>query len=696
MKKRLLPLILLFSISGICFSQNCFVDSTAAIGGDGTSWLTAYNDLQLALNDPIHPDTIFIAKGTYKPAGFGGDIEARFIINSDLVLLGGFPSGGGDRDPAAHPTILSGDLNEDDILDDFETNREDNSMTVVLLMDTVQTVFDGLTISHGHAPTTEPDETGHAGGMYARLNNGGELIIRNCLFTQNLATRFGGGLFVLNNEEGGETPFLIENSVFQSNAAGSYGGGIHMVQWGDNSTAIVRGCQFLNNNAEGNGGGFSYFSIQNLSVNSFLEIEDCYFSQNSVEEFNGSALFALLRGENSNLNLTNSSFVENGPSLFGAVGIWGATWEQWAVASGTVNLTDCLFEDNTATYSAGLSWGSLEDLEGFFNWNMVNCDFIGNHATEIGGAMEIYGESASEMTIEGCNFIENSAGIEGGAISTVTNHPEFVANMRNCIIERNSSQAGAAIVANNFTEVPGQTQDAHITFENCLMTQNSGEVGSVNLYNIGTVKLLNCTIVDNPAGGIVQNDSSTLTLQNTIIANPGHTEYTAANDDVLSSYGGNLILDNSLDNLTLPSDQTGVAPGFDSNYFPIDGSNLVNSGINDGVTAMYDLEGNVRIQMDYIDIGAYESPYISVDVREVYVGEIMVSPNPTDSYLNVQLPNTSIPPFDVEVFNAMGSLLESHNLNANEEIDVKHLPSGIHFIKVLEGNKTYTGQFIKK
>ena len=86
---------------------------------DGISWPHAYSDLQDAL-EKAHPgDSILVAKGTYKPAGSGGDVTAKFLINIDITLLGGYPNGGGDRNPDMYETILSGDLNGDDVEDIF-------------------------------------------------------------------------------------------------------------------------------------------------------------------------------------------------------------------------------------------------------------------------------------------------------------------------------------------------------------------------------------------------------------------------------------------------------------------------------------------------------------------------------------------------------------------------------------------------
>ena len=201
MKKRLLPFILLLSFSGICFSQNRFVDSTALAGGDGTSWATAYHDLQLALNDPSNPDSIFVAEGTYKPDEAGGNNIVSFSITQDVILLGGFPSGGGEREPVLNKTILSGDLNGDDVEGDFVTARTDNAKTVVFIESNISnaTVIDGFIIKNGHSDGISNNPFGRGGGMYSW----GSPVIRKCIFEQNFASFNGGGVYARESDAQG-------------------------------------------------------------------------------------------------------------------------------------------------------------------------------------------------------------------------------------------------------------------------------------------------------------------------------------------------------------------------------------------------------------------------------------------------------------------------------------------------------------
>jgi hypothetical protein len=109
---------------------------------NGTSWTNAYTDLQSALATANNEDTIYVAQGTYKP---GTDRAATFQLINGVTLLGGYPTGGGTRDPKTNVTTLSGDIGT-------PRDSSDNSYHVVTGSGTNSTArLDGFTVSSGNA-----------------------------------------------------------------------------------------------------------------------------------------------------------------------------------------------------------------------------------------------------------------------------------------------------------------------------------------------------------------------------------------------------------------------------------------------------------------------------------------------------------------------------------------------------------------
>ena len=149
--------------------QIIYVDIDANGLNNGSSWENAYTFLQDALADTeaaVKPVEIRVAQGTYTPdrnsisPDGSGNRDARFKLIDNVSIMGGY-AGFGETDPntrdiEAYETILSGDLNGDDInvndpcdLRDAP-NRGDNSSNVVMGSNTDATaVLDGFTITGG-------------------------------------------------------------------------------------------------------------------------------------------------------------------------------------------------------------------------------------------------------------------------------------------------------------------------------------------------------------------------------------------------------------------------------------------------------------------------------------------------------------------------------------------------------------------
>lgn len=244
---------------GLCPTR-VYVDASASAGGDGLSWATAFQGVQDALlyaASELTISEIWIAEGTYLPTA-GVDRSASFAPRAGLSLYGGFPTGGAgtvaEADPAAHPTVLSGDL----LLDDETIGTSDNSYHVVLGPTMGKVSLVGLTIEGGTADGIPPDDAG--GGVVVR--SGGTLEIRESIVRGNSALALGGGVVVVSQGE-----LLVTRSTLVANTAGQ-GGGVGLL----GVTGLNASASILSSTLSGNSAGVSGGAIAGLADCSLIVI----------------------------------------------------------------------------------------------------------------------------------------------------------------------------------------------------------------------------------------------------------------------------------------------------------------------------------------------------------------------------------------------------------------------------------------
>ncbi len=183
----------------------CRINAAAtAQSGDGADWPSAYSYLQDALGNAKCGE-IWVAAGVYYPdrSTAGGDMDspmASFRLTTDRALYGGF-TGTEDtrtqRNARIYPTILSGDLAQDDLADnqgvtvDATDIQGLNAYHVVSTAGVAQTtILDGFTITAGQALAAAPDDC--SGGLCKRAN--GTPVLTAVTFAGNAALT-GGALY---------------------------------------------------------------------------------------------------------------------------------------------------------------------------------------------------------------------------------------------------------------------------------------------------------------------------------------------------------------------------------------------------------------------------------------------------------------------------------------------------------------------
>ncbi len=273
-----------WTLASVAGAGVVYVDATASGAGNGSSWTDAYTTLTPALTAASSGDEIWVAAATYKPTATS-DRTLSFALKNGVGVYGGFAGTEtmrSQRDPVAHPTLLSGDIGAAGI-------SNDNSYHVVTADATVTAtgVLDGFTITNGQADGGNPGDEG--GGM---RDNGGNPTLSNLLFTGNFALSKGGGLRVLNG-----APTLL-NSSFVSNSVANTGAGGGMFA-GSGSSVYAQNCVFRSNVISGASVGGAGMDVggtitlvncvvatNNPSGAHFLgdnhTIKDCTFANNTV------------------------------------------------------------------------------------------------------------------------------------------------------------------------------------------------------------------------------------------------------------------------------------------------------------------------------------------------------------------------------------------------------------------------------
>jgi hypothetical protein len=274
---------------------------------DGTSWNNAFTEMQAALAAVTVNHEIWVAEGTYypDPNGLTDSRAATFQLKNGVALYGGFAgteTSHAWRDPAAHPTLLSGDLSKNGTL------NVGAAYHVVTGSGTDHTArLDGFTITAGNAD----GNIYSGGGMY---NNGGSPTLTNISFLHNSAS-FGGGMYnstqsspILNNvtfsdnsayDGGGmyndaSSP-ILNNVTFSDNSVYDGGG-----MYNDASSPTVRNTLFIGNWANNRGGGM-------LNINgSTPQLSSVTFMGNQASDHGGGLL-----NDQSNPTVTNVTFTAN-------------------------------------------------------------------------------------------------------------------------------------------------------------------------------------------------------------------------------------------------------------------------------------------------------------------------------------------------------------------------------------------------
>jgi hypothetical protein len=238
-----------------------YVNLNASGSNDGTSWTNAYVDLQSAFSSATSGDSIWVAKGTYKPTS-GTTRTIYFRLKSGISIFGAFSGNESSvdaRNVNSNLTILSGDIGN-------PGSASDNTYHVVYGSNINSTVIiDGFRITGGNIGSGS-----EGAGMY--LDNC-KTIVRNCHITDN-SSGYGGGIYQYNGS------LVVMNCRINENVANSHTGAA-MYCTGSGGTTMVYNTQFRNNVVDPSAATGILYVYGDLD----LLVDRCEFSGNHAKEY---------------------------------------------------------------------------------------------------------------------------------------------------------------------------------------------------------------------------------------------------------------------------------------------------------------------------------------------------------------------------------------------------------------------------
>lgn len=354
----------MFLAKGSATASPIYVDDDATPGGDGLTWATAFNDLQIALAAADSDAGIsenLIAQGTYRPTVANGVQTIAFSPRSGLTLRGGYAGVTGsdpsDRNIELYETILSGDLNGDD--GPNFTNRSENSHTI-LQITADDIVIEGLIVQGGEQTGCVIEKP---------------IEIRLCTFVANRGS-FGGAMLLI-GPVNSSTPVILEDCRFFRNLATNRAGAIHFLP-GDNPIEISR-CHFVENSS-GNVAGAVYIDTR------VAQLSDSTFVGNSAS-LGGAVVF-----DDSGVTVKRCIFAGNSATDGGGALYYYETF---------LALVNCAAVGNSAGHAGAI----YEFCTAGFT-RMANCSIIENRAMNVGGA-ESNCHTFPHFDVIGCLFWGN-------------------------------------------------------------------------------------------------------------------------------------------------------------------------------------------------------------------------------------------------------------------------------------------------
>ena len=582
-----------------------YVNKNATGTNTGTSWANAFTNLHSALNSTGQDDEIWVAEGIYTPntPNFV-DRNRYFNLVSGVKLYGGF--GGNEqslaeRNIAAHPTILSGDIG---VLGD----STDNSYNIlVMITPNNSTVFDGFIVEKGTANSNSTTYLGNSGaGLFIDAKTQYAYPFVNNITFRNNSGYAGGAVIMLTdfNYVGKMMP-QFHNCTFENNTAFSvnfgFGGGAialvgEMPNLFTSPTEFYR-CTFRNNKSLDTGGSMA------LYCNNFDRIEfvECEFIQNVAKRIGGAINIAA----SNNIVFTKCTFKENTAIAGSGFYIYDSGYK-----INSIEVDSCIFDKNkcVSLFPTSSLLGSAFNIEAITfgaEIKITHSQFLNNGGFFAVGAYTAYDNKIifSDNVLEGDLYGSEIAGDDSIVISR--NIIRNCGKLMTIGSNKNSKKYyfSENIVANNYIEANKSMKNGFI----------NGNIFVNNVFPGDEKPWNSATDVDTPivySNNIFWNNKNlfpspgrkwTLPLVNSpskFYNNIVDFEPTDSIPEFWDMVSGNKYNQNPLflDTLSGNYRLSACSPARDAGAF---------SWLNEGISYK-DIAGNPRVTGSSLDIGPYE------------------------------------------------------------------------------------------
>ena len=642
-----------------------YVDQSVILSGTGYSWDTPFKKLGDAIKYAHeHPDIeiIHITEGNYKPIYYPFNMNANqegtqitaynqrlktFHLRPGLKLLGGYPNGGGERNPDNYLTILDGEL-----------SSTLNASHVVLIdkssywdKPNVKTVVDGCIIQNGDGHYSYV----YVNGTVVYSYYGGGVIVQNataqfnqCQIIQNKTKYSGGAVYAVNSN------VLLENSTIDSNYARFYGGAIYSTE--SNITTLETSV---------NGNKTDYYAGAAYMHNSNLIMDNSSINGNYATYYGGGVYMY-----KSTLNFQNGE-MNNNTCLYygGGIYVQSASWNQ-TFTEPNIYINASEISGNSASYRGG----GLQI--GYYNYTQIENSIIHSNTStwsysDGGGIYVSFGRLNLIQNI----IYNNSSKRYGGGIYSYRAHVLINQNT----IARNTANLGGAIYLYNYIYSSSWYSTQPTILKNTIFWDNgkqlsSGQIQSNDIYTVGYNKPMHF------ASGSVNNAFQNPQTQYAIYQNlDGMFELNPLFKDIDNLDGVDNLLFTLDDGLTLTSTSPCLDEGTDT-------SALLN-----------DILGNPRTISSFTDLGAYEHPQFplvksSEELEEeltVRLNEgVILYPNPNRGNFNIQY--TGLEDVFIHIYSQLGHSVYTAVMQEGEhfvELD-NRWADGIYYVHITLKDKT--------